>query len=162
MTYQHYLHPHVPKEKLVVYVQLVTKYGILLLLVSISIVRDIFILFCFFSFQRFLRRLEQSIKQRDKLLQSPSDSCTEDINDGIDSPRVTSPLLPLQSMTTSINKTPAGCIGGVMLGSTSTSGTRHPFKGVTRQKRLVCIHPNEKLWRERERGLIHGGDLNSD
>lgn len=82
------------------------------------------------SFHRFLRRLEQSIKQKEQI--SPCDSAHEDGGD--DFLRVTTPLL---------------------------QPSKKPIIKMMRQKRVVCIHPNEKLWREREKGLIHG-DILSD
>lgn len=88
---------------------------------------------------RFLRRLEQSIKQKERLVSSPPDSSLEDINDDLDSPRITSPLLQQ---------------------STAKASTRPMLNKTVRQKRVVC-HPNEKLWREKEKIIIHG-DINSD
>lgn len=82
------------------------------------------------TYIRFLRRLEQSIKQKELI--SPCDSAQEDGGD--DSLRVTTPLL---------------------------QPSKKPIIKMMKQKRVACIHQNEKLWREKEKGLIHG-DILSD
>ncbi|XP_065365478.1 uncharacterized protein LOC135958499 [Calliphora vicina] len=91
---------------------------------------------------RFLRRLEKSIKTRERIV-SPSDSCPEENTDDMDSPQASSPLLQ----------------------PTSPSKTR---LALCRQKRLpsgtygiTAAALNSSNWKGMDRSLI-GDDLNSD
>ncbi|KAM7348381.1 uncharacterized protein ACRADG_007714 isoform 6-T15 [Cochliomyia hominivorax] len=91
---------------------------------------------------RFLRRLEKSIKTRERIA-SPSDSCPEENTDDMDSPQASSPLLQ----------------------PTSPSKTR---LALCRQKRLpsgtygiTAAALNSSNWKGMDRSLI-GDDLNSD
>ncbi|XP_073829879.1 uncharacterized protein isoform X3 [Musca autumnalis] len=91
---------------------------------------------------RFLRRLEKSIKTRERIV-SPSDSCPEENTDDMDSPQASSPLL----QPTSPNKTRLT---------------------LCRQKRLpseaygiTAAEMNTSNWKGMDRSLI-GDDLTSD
>lgn len=91
---------------------------------------------------RFLRRLEKSIKTRERIA-SPSDSCPEENTDDMDSPQASSPLL----QPTSPNKTRLA---------------------LCRQKRLpseaygiTAAEMNSSNWKGMDRSLI-GDDLTSD
>lgn len=91
---------------------------------------------------RFLRRLEKSIKTRQRVV-SPSDSCPEENTDDMDSPQASSPLLQ----------------------PPSPSKTR---LALCRQKRLpsgtygiTAAEMNTSNWKGMDRSLI-GDDLNSD
>lgn len=93
-------------------------------------------------FYRFLRRLEKSIKTRERIA-SPSDSGPEENTDDMDSPQASSPLL----QPTSPNK--------IRL-------------ALCRQKRLpsgtygiTAAALNSSNWKGMDRSLI-GDDLNSD
>lgn len=94
------------------------------------------------SFYRFLRRLEKSIKTRERII-SPSDSCPEENTDDMDSPQASSPLL----QPTSPNKTRLALCRQKRL----PSGTY----GIT------AAALNSSNWKGMDRSLI-GDDLNSD
>lgn len=83
-----------------------------------------------FLVSRFLRRLEKSIKTRERIA-SPTDSCPEENTDDLDSPRASSPLLqPLSPNKTRLTlcrqkRLPSGTYGitAAALNSTTWKGT---------------------------------------
>ncbi|XP_055844862.1 uncharacterized protein LOC129911179 isoform X2 [Episyrphus balteatus] len=93
---------------------------------------------------RFLRRLEKSIKTRERLV-SPSDSCAEENTDDLDSPQATSPLL----QPTSPNRTKVALCrqNRIPPGSYSLSNSN-------------VLNPSN--WKTRDRGIITADDVNSD
>lgn len=130
----------------------------------------------------FLRRLERSIRQKDRLI------IVSDEDGGgsspRDSPRVTSPLLKKQdnngapSMTGTMigggrivveaQQHPQPPQTGQLLMPSSAVGikSRQNFK-MSRQKRVAGSRGggggyNDQTWQERDRKMIDGGDVNSD
>nr|XP_029711963.1 uncharacterized protein LOC109407380 isoform X3 [Aedes albopictus] len=133
---------------------------------------------------RFLRRLERSIRQKDRLI------IVSDEDGGgsspRDSPRVTSPLLKKQDNNGAPSTMTGTMIGGgrivveaqqhpqppqtgqlLMPSSAVGIKSRQNFK-MSRQKRVAGSRGgagggyNDQTWQERDRKMIDGGDVNSD
>lgn len=95
-------------------------------------------------FLRFLRRLEKSIKTRERIV-SISDSCAEENTDDVDSPQATSPLLQPQSPNRS-----------------KTSICRQKRVAGSSYGKTAMSLKNDKNWKNAEQNLMTCEDLNSD
>ncbi|EAT36517.1 AAEL011401-PA [Aedes aegypti] len=126
---------------------------------------------------RFLRRLERSIRQKDRLIAVSDEDAGSSPRD---SPRVTSPLLKKPD-SSGLQTNSTSAVGGrivvveaqqhpqpqqqqlLMPSSAMGIKSRQNFK-MSRQKRVAGSRGgyNDQSWQERDRKMIDGADVNSD